>query len=196
MFHVWLYPVEELIWSPPLICRRRFGGYMNVSIASAQDCGGSPEPCDIAWVPLVAMLFSEGEYGTNEMIRMLRLSQSSFIHLATSSFTLLNITVLTFLSVPFSIRLTHFPNSISAFDFTPLPRLHHASEGTYVFHVRIYPVDELIWSVCHHWCNSAGTRMSPSPLPRIEEGVLNRATSPRCRWLRCYSVKVSTVPTR
>jgi len=196
MFHVWLYPVKELIWSPPLVCCRRFGGYTNVSIASAQDCGGSPELCDITWVPLVAMLFSEGEYGTNEMIRMPRSSQSSFICLATSSFALSNITVLTFLSVPFSIRLTHFLNSIGAFDFTPLPRLHHASEGTYVFHIQIYPVDELIWSVRHRWCNSAGTRMSPSPLPRIEEGVLNCATSPRCCWLRCYSVKVSTVPTR
>jgi len=196
MFHIWLYPVEELIWSPPLIRCRRFGGYTNVSIASAQDCGGSPEPCDIAWVPLVATLFGEGEYGTDEMIRMPRSSQSSFIRPATSSFALSNITILTFLSVLFSIRLTHFPNSIGAFDFTPLPRLHHASEGTYVFHVRIYPVDELIWSVHHRWCNSAGTRMSPSPLPRIEEGVLNRMTSPRCHWLRRYSVKVSTVPTR
>jgi len=169
---------------------------MNVSIASAQDCRGSPEPCDIAWVPFIMMLFGEGEYGTDEMIRMPCLLQSSFIRLATSSFALLNITVLTFLSVPFSIRLTHFLNSIGAFNFTPLPCLHHTSEGTYVFHIRIYPVDELIWSIRHHWCDSAGTRMPPSPLPRIEEGVLNRVTSPRCHWLRRYSVKVSTVPTR
>jgi len=183
MFHSWLYPVEELIWSPPLVRCRRFSGYTNVSIASAQDCGGSPELCDIAWVPLVTMLFSEGEYSTDEMIWMPRSSQSSFIRLATSSFALLHITVLTFLSVPFSIRLTHFLNSIGAFDFTPLPHLHHASEGTYVFHVQIYPVDKLIWSVHHHWCNSAGTRMPPSPLPRIEEGVLNHVTWPRCRWL-------------
>jgi len=88
------------------------------SIASAQDREGSPEPCDIAQVPLVAMLFSEGEYGTDKMIRMPRLSQSSFIRPATSSFALSNITILTFLSVPFSIRLTHFLNSIGAFNFT------------------------------------------------------------------------------
>jgi len=118
MFHVWLYPVEELIWSPPLIRRHRFSGYTNVSIASAQDCGGSPEPCDIAWVPLVATLFGEGEYGTDKMIWMPHSSQSSFIRLATSSFALSNITILMFLSVPFSIRLTHFPNSISGSDFT------------------------------------------------------------------------------
>jgi len=34
---------------------------MNVPIASAQNCRGSPEPCNIAWVPLVAMPFNEGE---------------------------------------------------------------------------------------------------------------------------------------
>jgi len=129
----------------------RFCRYMNVPIASAQDRGGSLEPCDIARVPLVVTLFDEGEYGTDEMIWMSRLSQSSFIRPATSSFTLSNITVLTFLLVPFSIRLAHFPNSIGAFDFTPLPCLHHASEGTYVFYIRIYPVDELIWSVCRRW---------------------------------------------
>jgi len=179
--------------SSPLV---RFCRYTNAPIASAQNRGGSLELCDIAQMPLVATLFGEGEYGTDEMIRMLHSSQSSFIRPVTSSFALSNITVLTFLSVPFSIRLTHFPNSIGAFDFTPLPCLHHASEGTYVFHVRIYPVDELIWSVRHCWCNSAGTRMPPSPLPRIEEGVLNCATSPRCRWLRRYLVEVSTVPTR
>jgi len=87
-------------------------------IASAQDHKGSPELCDITQVPLVATLFGEGEYGTNEMIQMPCSLQSSFICLATSSFALLNITVLMFLSVPFSIRLTHFPNLISAFDFT------------------------------------------------------------------------------
>jgi len=130
---------------------------MNVPIASAQDRRGSLELCDIARVPLVVTLFDEGEYSTDKMIRMSRLSQSSFIHLATSSFALSNITILTFLLVPFSIRLAHFPNSISAFDFTPLPRLHHASEGTYVFYLWIYPVDKLIWSVRHHWCDSAGT---------------------------------------
>jgi len=90
----------------------------SLSIASAQDHEGSPEPCDIAQVPLVATLFGEGEYGTNEMIQMLCLSQSSFIRPATSSFALSNITILTFLSVPFSIRLTHFPNLISGSDFT------------------------------------------------------------------------------
>jgi len=88
------------------------------SIASAQDREGSPEPHDITQVPLVATLFGEGEYGTDKMIRMPHLSQSSFIRPATSSFALLNITVLTFLSVLFSIRLTHFPNSIGAFNFT------------------------------------------------------------------------------
>ena len=88
------------------------------SIASAQDRKGSPEPCDIAQVPLVVMLFGEGEYGTDEMIQMPCLSQGSFICPATSSFALLNITVLMFLSVLFSIRLTHFPNSISGSDFT------------------------------------------------------------------------------
>jgi len=112
---------------------------------------------DIAQVLLVVVLFGGGEYSTDKMIRMPHLSQSSFIHPVTSSFALSNITILTFLSVPFSIRLTHFPNSIGAFDFTPLPHLHHASEGTYVFHVQIYPVDELIWSVRHRWCDSAGT---------------------------------------
>jgi len=71
---------------------------MNVPIAFAQNRGGSPEPCDIAQVPLVVMPFNEGEYGTEEMIRMSRLSQSSFIRPATSSFALLNITVLTFSS--------------------------------------------------------------------------------------------------
>jgi len=88
------------------------------SITSAQDHKGSPELCDIAQVPLVVMLFGEGEYGTNKMIQMLCSLQSSFICPATSSFALLNITILMFLSVLFSIRLTHFPNSISAFDFT------------------------------------------------------------------------------
>jgi len=87
-------------------------------ITSAQDRGGSPEPHDITQVPLVVMLFNEGEYSTNEMIQMSRSSQSSFIHPATSSFALSNITILMFLSVLFSIRLTHFPNLISAFDFT------------------------------------------------------------------------------
>jgi len=67
--------------------------------------------------------------------------------------------------------------------------LHHASEGTYVSHVWLYPVEELIWS-------PPLVRHRPSPLPRIAKGVLNRAISPRYRWLRCYSVKVSTVPTR
>jgi len=52
---------------------------MNVPIASAQDRGGSPEPRDIAQVPLVVTLFDEGEYGIDEMIRMSRLSQSPFI---------------------------------------------------------------------------------------------------------------------
>jgi len=88
------------------------------SIASAQDHKGSPELCNIAQVPLVAMLFGEGEYGTNKMIQMLCSSQSSFICLATSSFALSNITILMFLSVLFSIRLTHFLNLIGAFDFT------------------------------------------------------------------------------
>jgi len=54
---------------------------MNVPIASAQNRGGSPEPRNIARVSLVAMPFNEGEYGTDEMIQMLRLSQSSFIRL-------------------------------------------------------------------------------------------------------------------
>jgi len=134
--------------SSPLV---QFCRYMNVPIASAQNHGGSLELCDIAQVLLVVTLFDEGEYGTNEMIWMSCSLQSSFICPATSSFALSNITVLSFLSVPFSIRLAHFPNSIGAFNFTPLPHLHHASEGTYVFYVRIYPVDELIWSVCRHW---------------------------------------------
>jgi len=76
----------------------RFRIYMNVPIAFAQNHGGSPEPCDIAQVPLVVTPFDEGEYGTEEMIRMSRLLQSSFICPATSSFTLSNITVLTFSS--------------------------------------------------------------------------------------------------
>jgi len=99
--------------SSPLV---RFCRYMNVPIASARNRGGSLELCDIAQVPLVVTLFDEGEYGTDEMIWMSRSSQSSFIHLATSSFAWLNITILT---ISFSIRLTHFPNSIGVFDFTP-----------------------------------------------------------------------------
>jgi len=71
---------------------------MNVPITFAQNRGGSPELCDIAQVPLVVMPFHEGEYGTEEMIQMSHLLQSSFIHPATSSFTLSNITVLTFSS--------------------------------------------------------------------------------------------------
>jgi len=59
----------------------RFCRYMNVPIASAQDCRGSPKLCDIAQVPLVVMLFSEGEYGTNKMIQMSCSSQSPFIRL-------------------------------------------------------------------------------------------------------------------
>jgi len=54
--------------------------------------------------------------------------------------------------------------------------LHHPSKGTYVSHVWLYPVEELIWSpplVCHH----------PSPLPMIAKGVLNHAISPRYHWL-------------
>jgi len=129
----------------------QFCRYMNVPIASARNRGGSLELCNITQVPLVVMLFNEGEYGTDKMIWMSCSSQSSFICPATSSFALSNITVLSFLSVLFSIRLAHFPNLISAFDFTPLPHLHHASEGMYVFYVRIYPVDKLIWSVHHHW---------------------------------------------
>jgi len=62
--------------SSPLV---RFCRYMNVPITSAQDRGGSPEPRDIAQVPLVATLFGEGEYGTDEMIWMSRLLQSPFI---------------------------------------------------------------------------------------------------------------------
>ena len=96
----------------------QFCRYMNVPIASAQNHRGSLEPCDITQVPLVVTLFGEGEYGTDKMIWMLCSSQSSFIRLATSSFTLLNITILTFLSVLFSIRLTHFPTLIGAFGFT------------------------------------------------------------------------------
>jgi len=38
------------------------------SIASAQDHEGSPEPCDIAQVMLVVMLFGDGEYSTDKMI--------------------------------------------------------------------------------------------------------------------------------
>ena len=57
----------------------RFCRYMNVPIASAQDRGGSPEPHDIAQVLLVATLFNEGEYGTNEMIWMSHSLQSPFI---------------------------------------------------------------------------------------------------------------------
>jgi len=67
--------------------------------------------------------------------------------------------------------------------------LHHASEGTYVSHIWLYPVEELIWS-------PPLVRRCPSPLPRIAKGVLNRAISPRYRWLRRYLVKVSMVPTR
>jgi len=59
----------------------RFCRYMNVPIASAQDRGGSPEPRDIAQVPLVVTLFDEGEYGTDEMIRMSHSSQSPIIRL-------------------------------------------------------------------------------------------------------------------
>jgi len=71
---------------------------MNVPIAFAQNHRGSPELCDIAQVPLVVMPFNEGEYSTDKMIWMSCLLQSSFICLATSSFTLSNITVLTFSS--------------------------------------------------------------------------------------------------
>jgi len=81
--------------SSPLV---QFCRYMNVPITSAQDRRGSLEPCDIAQVPLVVTLFDEGEYSTDEMIQMSRLSQSSFIRPATSSFALSNITVLTFSS--------------------------------------------------------------------------------------------------
>ena len=70
-----------LVW----FCR-----YMNVPIASAQNHRGSLELCDITQVPLVVMLFDEGEYGTDKMIQMSCLLQSSFICPATSSFTLLN----------------------------------------------------------------------------------------------------------
>jgi len=67
--------------------------------------------------------------------------------------------------------------------------LHHTSEGTYVSHVWLYPVEELIWSPpLIHCC--------PSPLPRIVKGVLNHAISPRYHWLQHYSVKVSMVPMR
>jgi len=52
---------------------------MNVPIASAQDRGGSPELRNIAQVLLVVTLFNEGEYGTDEMIRMSCLSQSPII---------------------------------------------------------------------------------------------------------------------
>jgi len=52
---------------------------MNVPIASAQDHGGSPKPCDIAQVPLVVTLFDEGEYSTDEMIQMSHSLQSPFI---------------------------------------------------------------------------------------------------------------------
>jgi len=134
--------------SSPLV---QFCRYMNVPITSAQNHRESLELCDITQVLLVVTLFNEGEYSTNKMIQMPCLSQSSFICPATSSFTLLNITVLMFLLVLFSIRLAHFPNLIGAFDFTPLPCLHHTSEGMYVFYIQIYPVDKLIWSVHHHW---------------------------------------------
>jgi len=52
---------------------------MNVPITSAQDRRGSPELHNIAQVLLVATLFGEGEYSTDKMIRMSRLSQSPFI---------------------------------------------------------------------------------------------------------------------
>jgi len=54
---------------------------MNVPIASAQDHGGSPELRNIAQVLLVVMLFDEGEYSTDKMIRMSHSLQSPFIHL-------------------------------------------------------------------------------------------------------------------
>jgi len=89
----------------------QFCRYMNVPIASAQDRGGSPELHNITQVPLVVTLFGEGEYSDPDVALV-----TKSLHLsATSSFAWSNITVLTIL---FSIRLTHFPNLISVFDFT------------------------------------------------------------------------------
>src|SRR5258708_28420650 len=91
---------------------------MNVAINSAQKRGRRPESHNVACVALVAMptscsamLFNDGGYGTDVMMRMLCSSHICLIPLAVSSFRLLNMTVLTLLSVLFSIRFTHFWNS-------------------------------------------------------------------------------------
>ena len=59
---------------------------------------------------------------------------------------------------------------------TQQDNLHHTSEGMYVSHIWLYPVEELIWSpplICRH----------PLPLPRIAKGVLNCVILPRYHWL-------------
>jgi len=119
---------------------------MNVPIASAQDHGGSPKLCNIAQVPLVVTLFGEGEYSTDEMIWMPCLSQSSFICLATSSFTLLNITILT---ISFCIRLTHFPNLIGVFNFTLNRPFSWSGNHTFLLHPNQFPLvsSHCLWYV-------------------------------------------------
>jgi len=100
----------------------RFRRYMNV--IACPNRGGRPESRNIPRVQLViiptscsATPFDEGEYDTDEIIRILRSSHNSFILPATSSFSMSNMTILTFFLVPFCSRLTHFSNSITASDF-------------------------------------------------------------------------------
>src|SRR5258707_2926466 len=97
---------------------------MKVVIASAQKRGGRLESRSIARVPLVATPtsrsatpFDEGEYGTDELIRIPFCSQYSLILPATSSFALSNMTALIVLPVPFSIFAAHTSNSAGASDF-------------------------------------------------------------------------------
>ena len=96
---------------------------MKVVITSAQKRGGV-RVTQIARVPLVATLvshsatpFDEGEYGSDEIIRIPCCLQSSLILPATSSLALSNMTVLIDLSILFLIMVAHFSNSASASDF-------------------------------------------------------------------------------
>ena len=81
--------------------------YMKIVLTSAQKHGGIVKSCSIVRVPFVATPtchsatpFDEGDYGTDELIRIHLCSQYSFILLATSSFASSNITISTSAGTP------------------------------------------------------------------------------------------------
>ena len=120
--HIRFHLAKELIWR--LSLRRCAVPQTHERHRFRPKPRGRPESRNIPRVTLVviptscsAAPFDEGEYCTDEIIRILRSSHNSFVLPATSSFALPNMTALMFFLVPFCSWLTHFSNSIGASDF-------------------------------------------------------------------------------